>query len=120
MGMERLTDRTILLAGALPGMFLAWFGVEEDALVVALAVGVAVVLLLLLWPNSSANLTSFQMPTEELTKNVETKVVVPAMAWSIWGKTRLKIVSDTFTVANVAAYRDQTSRLGRDVKNVAG
>jgi len=87
MGIERLTDRTILLAGAPPGTLLAWLAVEEDAFVAALAVVVAVVLLLLLWPNSSANLTSFQMPTEELTKNVETKVVVPAIAWSIWGKT---------------------------------
>lgn len=89
IGIERLTDRTILLlAGAPPGMLLAWLDVEEDALVVVLAEGVAVVLLLLLlWPNNSANLTSFQMPTEEFTRNVETKVVVPAIAWSIWGKT---------------------------------
>lgn len=36
-------------------------------------------------PKSWANLTSFQMPTEELTTKVEAKVVMPAMAWSILG-----------------------------------
>lgn len=36
-------------------------------------------------PKSWANLTSFQIPTEELTKNVEANVVMPAMAWSILG-----------------------------------
>ena len=35
---------------------------------------------LFLWPNSWANFTSFQMPTEELTTKVEAKVVMPAMA----------------------------------------
>lgn len=34
----------------------------------------------LLWPNNWANFTSFQMPTEELTMNVEAKVVMPAIA----------------------------------------
>lgn len=36
-------------------------------------------------PKSCANLTSFQIPTEELTRKVEAKVVMPAMAWSILG-----------------------------------
>lgn len=40
---------------------------------------------LFLWPNSWANFTSFQMPTEELTTKVEAKVVMPAIAWSILG-----------------------------------
>ena len=35
---------------------------------------------LFLWPNSWANFTSFQMPTEELTTKVEAKVAMPAMA----------------------------------------
>jgi hypothetical protein len=35
---------------------------------------------LFLWPNSWANFTSFQMPTEELTTKVDAKVVMPAMA----------------------------------------
>jgi hypothetical protein len=34
----------------------------------------------LLWPNNWANFTSFQMPTEELTMNVDAKVVMPAIA----------------------------------------
>lgn len=36
-------------------------------------------------PNNWANLTSFQMPTEELTTNVDANVVMPAIAWSILG-----------------------------------
>jgi hypothetical protein len=40
---------------------------------------------LFLWPNSWANFTSFQIPTEELTTNVEANVVMPAIAWSIFG-----------------------------------
>lgn len=40
---------------------------------------------LLLWPNIWANLTSFQIPTEELTMNVEANVVMLEIAWSIFG-----------------------------------
>lgn len=36
-------------------------------------------------PKSWANLTSFQMPTEEFTTKVDANVVMPAMAWSILG-----------------------------------
>jgi hypothetical protein len=43
------------------------------------------VFLILLWPKSWANLTSFQIPTEELTKKVDANVVIPAIAWSILG-----------------------------------
>lgn len=118
--MERRTDRGILSAVAPVGMLLAWPGFEGDGAAVLLGVVVVLGVLLLLWPNSWANLTSFQMPTDELTRKVETNVVIPAKAWSTLGKTWPSIVSDAFAVANVAVYRDQTSRLGRDVKNVAG
>lgn len=57
---------------------------------------------LTLWPKSWANLTSFQMPTEELTRNVDAKVVMPAMAWSILGYILFKMVSDALAVAKVA------------------
>lgn len=54
------------------------------------------------WPNSWANLTSFQIPTEELTINVVAKVVIPAIAWSIFGYHLPRIVSVAFAVAKVA------------------
>jgi hypothetical protein len=54
------------------------------------------------WPNSWANLTSFQMPTEELTMNVVANVVMPAMAWSIFGYHLPRIVSVALAVAKVA------------------
>lgn len=56
----------------------------------------------LLWPNNWANFTSFQMPTEELTMNVEAKVVMPAIAWSIFGYHLLRMVSEALAVAKVA------------------
>lgn len=65
--MVRLTERRILL----------WDGAVEVAVLGAGVGGVA-----LLWPNSWANLTSFQMPTDELTTKVLMKVATPAMAWS--------------------------------------
>jgi hypothetical protein len=63
-----------------------WEGADVG---VGAGVGVAVIDgeggALFLWPNSWANFTSFQMPTEELTTKVEAKVVMPAIAWSILG-----------------------------------
>lgn len=118
--MERRTDRVILSAVAPAGILLVWLGFEGDGAAVLFGVVVVLGVLLLLWPNSWANLTSFQMPTDEFTRKVETNVVIPAKAWSTLGKTWPNIVSDAFAVANVAVYRDQTSKLGRDVKNVAG
>jgi len=56
-------------------------GVEVEGVVVD---GVGV-FLVILWPKSWANLTSFQIPTEELTKKVDANVVMPAIAWSILG-----------------------------------
>jgi hypothetical protein len=54
------------------------------------------------WPNNWANLTSFQIPTEELTMNVVANVVIPAIAWSMFGYHLPRIVSVAFAVAKVA------------------
>ena len=62
-------------------------GFEGDGAAVLFGVVVVLGVLLLLWPNSWANLTSFQMPTDEFTRKVETNVVIPAKAWSTLGKT---------------------------------
>jgi hypothetical protein len=71
-------------------------GVVDGGLVVG---GVVVVFLC---PKSCANLTSFQMPTEEFTRKVDANEVMPAMAWSILGYNFSRIVSDALAVANVA------------------
>jgi hypothetical protein len=75
---------------------------------VGVGVGLGVVVLLvaatevLPWPNNWANFTSFQMPTEEFTINVEANVVMPAIAWSIFGYHLLRMVSEALAVAKVA------------------
>lgn len=87
------------------------FEVEAEAEVeveVGVGVGLGGVVLfvagteVLPWPNNWANFTSFQMPTEELTMNVEAKVVMPAIAWSIFGYHLLRMVSEALAVAKVA------------------
>lgn len=77
---------------------------EGEAVVVVVVgvVGVGVGVDVLGWPKSWANLTSFQMPTEELTMKVVAKVVIPAMAWSISGYHLPRMVSVALAVAKVA------------------
>lgn len=65
--------------------------------------GVVVAAVLCLWPNSCANFTSFQIPTEELTKNVEAKEAMPTSALSTLGYSFPRMVSDALAVAKVAA-----------------
>jgi hypothetical protein len=74
-------------------------GVDVGA---GVSVGVVAAGVVFGWPNSWANLTSFQIPTEELTINVVAKVVMPAMAWSILGYHLPRIVSVALAVAKVA------------------
>lgn len=83
---------------------LAGLGVEVE---VEVEVGVdvcaeGVLVEALLWPNSWANLTSFHIPTEELTIKVVAKVVILAIAWSICGYHLSRMVSVAFAVAKVA------------------
>lgn len=95
----RPIERAVLgieVDGLLAGLGLA---VEVEVVV---EVEVGVVLEALLWPNSWANFTSFHIPTEELTIKVVAKVVMLAIAWSIWGYHLPRMVSVAFAVAKVA------------------
>jgi hypothetical protein len=101
-------ERTVWGIGLVFG--LCWAVVDEVGDVdvdgdegVGVGVGVGVCVGVVLgWPNSWANFTSFQMPTEELTIKVVAKVVMPAMAWSIFGYHLLRMVSEALAVAKVA------------------
>ena len=76
----RPIERAVFGGGGGGGVSVAGLVFDGVAAAVAAAVVAATVVGLLMWPKSWANLTSFHIPTEELTKKVDANVVIPAMA----------------------------------------